>query len=149
MRRSWSSVHERPRRRPLLEPGADHPVRTAGPFTAGHALRPLIRGWVDRPPQLLSLIDRGSILLVAYGAFGAGAVHGLCARVSVGDLMPVGVLGGMLLAVMLVGRIRGARHLGSSREDEIAIASRGSKKSPAPGVPIAGAFFPSAVVKPG
>lgn len=107
---------------------------------AGHTLRPLIGGWVGRHSQLVSLFDRGSILLVIYGAFGAAAINGLWARVSVGDLMVAGVLSGMLLAVMLVAMIWGARRLGFSRQDEIAIAFRGSKKSLATGVPIAGAL---------
>ena len=39
------------------------------PFGLGHAVRPLIRGWVERQRRLTSLVDRGSILLVVYVAF--------------------------------------------------------------------------------
>ncbi|MDA9414177.1 hypothetical protein XH81_04875 [Bradyrhizobium sp. CCBAU 25360] len=61
-----------------------------------------------------------------------------------GDLIMVGVLSGMLLAVTTIW---GARRLGFSREDEMAIALCGSKKSLTPGVPIAGALVPTAAVR--
>jgi sodium/bile acid cotransporter 7 len=116
------------------------------PFVVGHALQPIIGGWVGRHPRLVGLVDRGSILLVVYCAFGAAAVEGLWKRVSVGDLALVAVLGSILLAIMLAATTWGARRLGFSREDEIAIAFCGSKKSLASGVPIAGALFPAAAV---
>ncbi|MBM7487874.1 putative Na+-dependent transporter [Bradyrhizobium sp. USDA 3686] len=77
------------------------------------------------------------------GLLGAAAEDGLWARGSVGDLIVVGVLSGMLLAV---ATIWGARRLGFSLVDEIAIAFCGSKKSLAPAVPIAGALVPAAAV---
>ena len=47
------------------------------PFIAGHMLRPLIGGWVDRNRGVLAITDRGSILLVVYAAFSAAVVHGI------------------------------------------------------------------------
>ncbi|MFK4495923.1 putative Na+-dependent transporter [Bradyrhizobium japonicum] len=110
---------------------------------AGHTLRPFIGGWVGRHSQLLGLFDRGLILLVIYGAFGAAAVAVFGHGFRWATLMAAGIFSGMLLAVMLVAMIWGARCLGFSRQDEIAIAFRGSKKSLARGLPIAGGLFPS------
>jgi solute carrier family 10 (sodium/bile acid cotransporter), member 7 len=47
------------------------------PFLAGHWLRPRIGGWVENNRRVLKFTDRGSILLVVYGAFSAAVVHGI------------------------------------------------------------------------
>jgi sodium/bile acid cotransporter 7 len=47
------------------------------PFLLGHGLRPLIGGFVARHKAMLTIVDRGSILLVVYSAFGAAVVEGL------------------------------------------------------------------------
>src|SRR4051794_5698912 len=41
------------------------------PFVAGQALRPWIGEWVTRHNKILAFVDRGSILLAVYSAFGA------------------------------------------------------------------------------
>src|SRR5690606_30945002 len=56
------------------------------PFLLGHFLRPWIGGWVAERKQMLSFVDRGSILLVVYVAFGAAVVDGLWHKVSATDL---------------------------------------------------------------
>jgi len=116
------------------------------PFVAGHLLQPVIGGWVGRHRRLVSLVDRGSILLVVYCAFSGAAVAGVWSRVSPGDLATVVALSSVLLAAMLWITMWAARRFGFSRADEVVLAFCGSKKSLASGVPIAAALFPAAAV---
>ena len=65
---------------------------------------------------------------------------------SIGDLVVVAALDGLVLFFALFATTVGARRLGFDREDEIAIVFCGSKKSLASGVPMAGVLFPAATV---
>ncbi|KQU55812.1 bile acid:sodium symporter [Sphingomonas sp. Leaf339] len=116
------------------------------PFVAGHLLRPWIGGLVTRYKGVLTIVDRGSILLVVYSAFGAAVVEGLWHRVSPGDLALIAVVCVVLLGIVLVATLLAARALGLSREDAIVLQFCGSKKSLASGVPMAGVLFPAAQV---
>jgi sodium/bile acid cotransporter 7 len=116
------------------------------PFVAGHLLRPWIGGFVARQKRLLTVVDRGSILLVVYSAFGAAVVEGLWSRVSPSDLLMIGVICTVMLAVVLVFTWLAGRALGFTREDAIVLLFCGSKKSLASGVPMAGVLFPAAQV---
>jgi len=118
------------------------------PFVAGHLSRPLIAGLIERHRRLVNIVDRGSILLVVYTAFGAAVVEGLWRTLSARDLATILVLDAVLLGLVLTATTFGARLLGFSREDEIAIVFCGSKKSLASGVPMAGVLFPAAGVGP-
>jgi sodium/bile acid cotransporter 7 len=113
------------------------------PFVVGHALRPAIGGWVARHKPLVSVVDRGSILLVVYTAFGAAVVEGLWQRVSVAELAILLGLCVALLAIVLMASWGAARALGLTREDAIVFLFCGSKKSLASGVPMAGVLFPA------
>jgi sodium/bile acid cotransporter 7 len=116
------------------------------PFVAGHLLRPWIGGFVARQKRLLMIVDRGSILLVVYSAFGAAVVEGLWHRVSPEDLMLIGLFCSVLLAAVLAFTWLAGRLLGLPREDAIVLLFCGSKKSLAAGVPMAGVLFPAAQV---
>ncbi len=116
------------------------------PFVAGHLLRPWIGIWVTRNKGLLTVVDRGSILLVVYSAFGAAVVEGLWTKLSIGDLILVGLLCAALLAFVLGLTFAVARLMKLPREDAIVLQFCGSKKSLASGVPMAGVLFPSAQV---
>ena len=116
------------------------------PFVAGHLLRPWIGAWVTRRKAMLTLVDRGSILLVVYSAFGAAVVEGLWYRVSAGDLALIGVLCCVLLAFVLGLTLAVAKLMKLPREDSIVLQFCGSKKSLASGVPMAGVLFPAAQV---
>jgi sodium/bile acid cotransporter 7 len=116
------------------------------PFLAGHFLRPWIGGFVTRHKKVLGLVDRGSILLVVYTAFGAAVIEGLWSRVSFGELALIAGLSlGMLALVLLAATLLG-RWMGFSREDRIVLIFCGSKKSLATGVPLAGVLFAQAQV---
>lgn len=116
------------------------------PFVAGHLLRPWIGGFVARQKRLLTIVDRGSILLVVYSAFGAAVVEGLWHRVSIGDLALIAAICTGLLAIVLLATWFAGRLLGFPREDAIVLLFCGSKKSLASGVPMAGVLFPAAQV---
>ncbi|WP_174297706.1 bile acid:sodium symporter family protein [Sphingomonas bacterium] len=114
------------------------------PFVAGHLLRPLVGGFVARRKGLVSAVDRGSILLVVYTAFGAAVAQGLWHRVSGGDLALVMALCAALLAAVLLATWGAGRALGFERADRVVLVFCGSKKSLASGVPMAGVLFPAA-----
>lgn len=116
------------------------------PFVVGHLFRPWIGGFVTRHKGMLSVVDRGSILLVVYTAFGAAVVGGLWSRVSGVDLTAVLALCCMLLVAVLVATWFAGRQLDLPREDRIVLVFCGSKKSLASGVPMAGVLFPPAQV---
>ena len=105
-----------------------------------------LAGWIDRQKALLTVIDRGSILLVVYAAFSAAVVEGLWARVSSGDLLLLaGICAAILALVLGWTRLLGT-WLKFGREDLIVLQFCGSKKSLASGVPMAGVLFPAATV---
>lgn len=111
------------------------------PFLAGHFLRPLIGGLIDRNKAILQPVDRGSILLVVYSAFSAAVINGIWSRVSLGDLLELLALSAVLLALIMGFNWGVARLAKLPREDAIVLLFCGSKKSLVSGVPMAGALF--------
>ncbi len=121
-------------------------LQLLAPFALGHALRPLIGNWVAAHKRLVTLVDRGSILLVVYTAFGAAVVAGLWHRVSAGELAVLLLVCAVLLAIVLAATWGAARLMRLPREDAMVLLFCGSKKSLASGVPMAGVLFPPAQV---
>ncbi|WP_173385016.1 bile acid:sodium symporter family protein [Sphingobium sp. SYK-6] len=116
------------------------------PFIIGHLLRPWIGGFITRHKSILSLVDRGSILLVVYSAFGAAVVEGIWHRVSVDDLLLLTLLCLVLLGLVLGLTAALGRVLNLPHGDAAVLLFCGSKKSLASGVPMAGVLFPAAQV---
>ncbi|MFT4026180.1 MAG: bile acid:sodium symporter family protein [Novosphingobium sp.] len=116
------------------------------PFIAGHLLRPWIGNWVARQKQMLAIVDRGSILLVIYAAFGSATVSGLWSEVSPLDLGMIAACSTILLVIVLLLTHVLGRRLGFNREDRIVLQFCGSKKSLASGVPMAGVLFSASQV---
>ncbi|RKF23140.1 bile acid:sodium symporter [Altericroceibacterium spongiae] len=116
------------------------------PFLAGHLMRPLLGGFVDRHKMLVGRTDRSVILLVVYTAFSAAVVEGLWSRFALSDLVVILLLDGFLLGTVLIFTCMLARLTHQKHEDEAVLVFCGSKKSLASGVPIAGALFPPAQV---
>ncbi len=121
-------------------------LQLLAPFLAGQVARIWIAGWMKRHAKLVGLVDRGSILLVVYGAFSEAVVQGLWSRVSIAQLLWLAAISLVLLAVVLAATAFAARRLGFDKPDEIAIVFCGSKKSLASGVPMATILFPAASV---
>jgi solute carrier family 10 (sodium/bile acid cotransporter), member 7 len=112
------------------------------PLVVGQLLRPWIGDFVLRHKAILSATDRGSILLVVYGAFGTAVSAGLWRALPISGFAIMIVIEAMVLAFMLFATHYAAKTLGFNREDTIAIVFCGSKKSLAAGVPMAGVLFP-------
>ncbi|MEU9578293.1 bile acid:sodium symporter family protein [Streptomyces chilikensis] len=111
------------------------------PFLAGQLLRRWIGGFVVRHRALLSLVDRGAILLVVYSAFSQGMVRGVWGQVSAVRLVELIAVEAVLLAVVLAATWYGAKALRFGREDRVAIQFAGSTKSLAAGLPMASVLF--------
>lgn len=116
------------------------------PFLLGHGLRPWLGGFVSRQKRLVTMVDRGSILLVVYTAFSAAVVEGLWQRVSGETMALLLLVCCVLLGVVLLVTYAAGRLLGFDRADAIVLLFCGSKKSLASGVPMAGVLFPAAQV---
>jgi len=112
------------------------------PFLAGQALRPWIGGFVTRHKGVTGVTDRGSILLVVYGAFGHAVSAGLWRLLPASGLAALLAIEAVVLGIALVSTRFAAESLGFNREDTIAIVFCGSKKSLAAGVPMASVLFP-------
>lgn len=110
------------------------------PFVAGQLSRRWIGGYVAAHPEL-KLVDRGSIVLVVYGAFSAGMREGMWTQVSWQSLGLLVLVCFVLLAVMLAITWVVPKRLGFNRADMIAIQFCGTKKSLASGLPMAGVIF--------
>ena len=111
------------------------------PFVLGHLLRPWLARWVQRRARLLALTDRGTILLVVFGAFSHAAIEGLWAQVPGHTLLGLLAVACALLALVMVLIWIATGRLGFNRADRITILFCGSKKSLATGVPMADILF--------
>jgi sodium/bile acid cotransporter 7 len=119
-------------------------LQLLAPFAAGQLLRKWLVGFLKSRARLISMIDRGSILLVVYSAFSGAVVEGVWSKIGALDLVRLVALCSLLLAAMLALTVLAARALGFSKADEISIVFCGSKKSLASGAPMAGVLFPAA-----
>ncbi len=113
------------------------------PFVVGQAIRPWAQGWLLAHPTLTSVVDRGSVLVVVYAAFGAGVVAGLWTQLSPLTLLAILLLSLVILAIVLAATTLAARALRFPLADEIATVFCGSKKSMASGIPMAAILFPA------
>jgi sodium/bile acid cotransporter 7 len=111
------------------------------PFLLGQLLRRWIGGWITRYRAMLSLVDRGSILLVVYTAFSDGMRAGIWHQLSGVALVSVVLVNAALLAAVLAVTSVVPRWLGFDAGDRITILFCGSKKSLASGLPMASVLF--------
>ena len=118
------------------------------PFLAGHLSRPRIGAWIERNRGVLSITDRGSILLVVYGAFSAAVVRGIWRQIPPSLLILLLLVMAVLLGVGLLHIRLTSGILGFDREDEAAYVFIGSQKSLVSGVPIANALIPGPAIGP-
>lgn len=116
------------------------------PFVIGQLMRPWLADWSNRHRRLLMFTDRGSILMVVYGAFSEAVVTGLWHNTPWISLSSMIVVNVVLLIVVLIVTMQVSRRLGFNRADQIAIVFCGSKKSLASGAPMANVLFPAASV---
>jgi sodium/bile acid cotransporter 7 len=118
------------------------------PFVAGHLFRPWIGGWVENNRRVLSLTDRGSILLVVYAAFSVAVEHGVWHQLPPTVLLLLALIVAFVLATILLTIKFVSSAMGFDLQDQIAAMFCGSQKSLVSGVPIANALFSGAAVGP-
>ena len=116
------------------------------PFIAGQVASRWLRPWAKRHSALLSITDRGSIILVVYAAFSAAVLAGAWSALKPIELLKILGLSALLLAIVLLFTRFASRALRFAKPDEIAVVFCGSKKSLATGVPMANILFPASVV---
>jgi solute carrier family 10 (sodium/bile acid cotransporter), member 7 len=118
------------------------------PFVAGHLARPWLGNWATRNRAVLSITDRGSILLVVYTAFSAAVVRGIWQQTPPALMALLALLMILLLGFALSATLAASRLLGFDRADEAALIFCGTQKSLVSGVPIASALVSPAVIGP-
>lgn len=111
------------------------------PLVLGQIARPLLAGWLGRHKKATQLADRGSIVLIVYGAFCDSIAAGVWSHA---DWLAIGgalaVMAALLaVATLLMSAARTA--FGFSREDGIVAVFCGSQKSLASGMPVANVLF--------
>ncbi|HTN34962.1 MAG TPA: bile acid:sodium symporter family protein [Marinobacter sp.] len=111
------------------------------PFAAGHAIRPLIGGYLARNEGLMSRYDQCVIWLIVYSAFSHSVESGLWQNLPVKAIVFAIVLCVGLLALVIVLAQVLSRKIGFSPEDEAAVIFCASKKSLASGLPMAKVLF--------
>jgi sodium/bile acid cotransporter 7 len=116
------------------------------PFAAGQLLHKRIGGWLKARKPLFSVVDRGSVLIMVYAAFGKAVMNGIWQTVSAIDLLIL-ILFCLGLLAIVVATLRGASRIAKlSQPDEAALVFCGSVKSLVTGVPMASVLFPAAMV---
>ena len=133
----------------LLNAQAGFSARAAGdivlklllPFAVGQLARPWLGDWVVGNRRLVSLVDRGSVLLIVYVAFSEGVTHGIWRQLDTSHLALLLLLDAALLAAVLLATTAATRLLRFNRADQITIVFCGSKKSLASGLPMASLLF--------
>ncbi len=116
------------------------------PFAVGQMLHKWIGGWIRRHKPTLSFIDRGSILIVVYSAFGKAVIEGLWQTVSALDLATLILLCILILGAVMLILLGVSRLVHLKRGDQIALLFCGSKKSLVSGVPMASVLFTASSV---
>jgi sodium/bile acid cotransporter 7 len=115
------------------------------PFVVGQLLQPWVGDWVRARRWLTLGVDRGTILVVVFGAVAAASWAGVWSSVSGWSIVALLVVSALVLAAMLALTWWGGAALRLSTEDRIALLMCGSKKSLATGLPMASVLFPVAV----
>ncbi|MBT2186915.1 bile acid:sodium symporter family protein [Sphingobium nicotianae] len=116
------------------------------PFGLGMMLHSRIGGWIKRNKPKLGMVDRSSVLIMVYAAFGKAVIDGLWQSVSAADLAVLVLVCIALLGLVMVTLTGVSRFAHLSHGDETALVFCGSKKSLITGVPMASVLFPAATV---
>lgn len=111
------------------------------PFAVGHAMRPILGGYLARNESLMARYDKCVIWLIVYSAFSHSVESGLWQNLPVKAIVLTVLLCiGLLALFMFFARFL-VRRFGFSLEDEAAVVFCGSKKSLASGLPMAKVLF--------
>jgi sodium/bile acid cotransporter 7 len=116
-------------------------LRVLLPLALGQLARPLLGALLARHRSVVGFVDRGSIVLIVYGAFCDSILADVWTRSSVGAVLTVALLAIGLFALVTLSLLRATRWLGLEHGDAIAAVFCGSQKSLANGLPIARVMF--------
>ena len=119
-------------------------LQVLAPFIVGQIVHPWMGAWAAKNRFVLSLFDRGVIILMVYSAFSAAVVAGVWKQITWADIGITAAICAVLLAVILTSLILLARAFKFSVEDETVIAFCGSQKGLTIGIALAGFLFPPA-----
>lgn len=111
------------------------------PFAVGHAMRPVLGGYLARNENLMARYDKCVIWLIVYSAFSHSVESGLWQNLPVKAIVLTILLCIALLALFMFFAQFLVRRFGFSLEDEAAVVFCGSKKSLASGLPMAKVLF--------
>ena len=111
------------------------------PLAVGQALHPWLGGLAKRHKAGISLVDRGTILLLVYTSFCDSFQKGIWSGRGAGQLWLVLAIAVALFTLAMGVMSLAARALHFTREDRIAAMFCGSKKTLASGVPMAKLIF--------
>lgn len=125
----------------LLDAMGNIALMLLAPFAIGQLVRPLIKQAVTKHKTILSMLDRGVILLIVFTSFATSAAGGIWTRFSAGEIIATVALVLVLLAIAFAKTVWLSRRLKLPLEDEAAVVFCGSTKSLANGAPIAQILF--------
>ncbi len=125
----------------LIAAMSDIAMTLLAPFAAGQLLRRFLVRRLEQHKSLLTLLDRGVILLIVFTSFATSTKGGIWSEFSLAQFAVTGALVLLLLAFALTVTTQCARLAGLPREDEAAVVFCGSTKSLANGAPIAQILF--------
>jgi sodium/bile acid cotransporter 7 len=111
------------------------------PFALGQLARPRLGKFLERNQRPISVIDRGSVLLIVYSAFSAGVAAGIWRHITALQLAAVLAVDATILAIVLAVTSYASRRLALDTADRIVVIFCGSKKSIATGIPLAAVLF--------
>lgn len=116
------------------------------PFGLGQLLHRRIGGWISARRSSLSMVDRGSVLIMVYAAFGKAVTGGLWHTISVGELAILIVVCLSILGIVMVTMLAVSKIMHFNDADTAAVLFCGSKKSLITGIPMASVLFPASTV---
>lgn len=111
------------------------------PLAVGQALRPLLGAVAQRYKAKVTLVDRGTILLLVYTSFCDSFQQGVWSSHGTGQVLLISAVCVVLFAGVMLLTAAVARSFGFSRGDRIVAIFCGSKKTLASGVPMAKLIF--------
>lgn len=120
-------------------------LQLLAPFVLGQLLQPRCGDWVRSRRWLTLAVDRGTILIIVFGAVAAASAAGVWSGLSWGVLVVLLLVSGVVLVAMLAITWWGGAGLRLAIGDRIALLMCGSKKSLATGLPMASALFAPAL----
>ena len=112
------------------------------PFVLGQIAQRWLGAWAAKEKRLLSLFDRGVILLAVYVAFSGAVSSGALAKVEGVDLIELLAAASVLLAFAFGAAWLAGRAMKLDHADHVSLLFAGAQKSLATGAPMAALLFP-------